>query len=138
MFMEEKRRITIIDSDPGIIEFLQDLFQSEGYTTQTANIREIKTGEVNFESFIREFDPNVVLYDVGFPFKQNWDYFKSLRENEIMKDRRTVITTTNKRALDELVGEDTHAMEIIGKPFDIENMINAVEGKPQIHGEKEY
>jgi DNA-binding NtrC family response regulator len=39
--------------------------------------------------------------------------------------RRWVLTTTNKGALDELVGS-TPALEIIGKPFDLDQMLETV------------
>ena len=42
-----------------------------------------------------------------------------------MKGRPFVITTTNKPALDKLVGE-TEALEIIGKPYDLAQVVDAV------------
>jgi DNA-binding NtrC family response regulator len=42
-----------------------------------------------------------------------------------VKDRPFIITTTNKPALDKLVGE-TEAIEIIGKPYDLQQVVDAV------------
>ena len=42
-----------------------------------------------------------------------------------MQGRRLVLTTTNKMALDAMVGP-TEALEIIGKPYDIEQIVAAV------------
>jgi hypothetical protein len=42
-----------------------------------------------------------------------------------VKARTFVITTTNKPALDQLVGEN-EAIEIIGKPYDLQQVVEAV------------
>ena len=44
---------------------------------------------------------------------------------EPMQRREFVLTTTNKPALEQLVG-DTEALEIIGKPYDLRRVIDAV------------
>ena len=45
-------------------------------------------------------------------------------KTDFMRSRRAVVTTTNKRALDTLLGETTDAIEIIGKPYDIEQVVS--------------
>jgi hypothetical protein len=42
-----------------------------------------------------------------------------------MTSRQFVLTTTNKPALEKLVGE-TDALEIIGKPYDLRQVVAAV------------
>jgi hypothetical protein len=37
-----------------------------------------------------------------------------------------VLTTTNKRQLDSLVGQETGAIEVVGKPYDLEAIVDAV------------
>jgi len=48
-----------------------------------------------------------------------------VRSAEPMQRREFVLTTTNKPALEQLVG-DTEALEIIGKPYDLRRVIDAV------------
>jgi hypothetical protein len=43
-----------------------------------------------------------------------------------MRDRTVVITTTNVRHLARLSGEETGAIEIVGKPNDIEAVVDAM------------
>jgi DNA-binding NtrC family response regulator len=67
----------------------------------------------------------VIVYDISPPYDANWTFLRLVRSAEAMKTRRFVITTTNKPALDNLVGE-TEAIEIIGKPYDLQQVVDAV------------
>ena len=49
-----------------------------------------------------------------------------LLDTESMRGRKLVITTTNKPRLEEIVGP-TDAFEIVGKPYDLERIVAAVE-----------
>jgi len=48
-----------------------------------------------------------------------------VRSAQPVQQCRFVLTTTNKPALDQLVGE-TEAIEIIGKPYDLDQVVAAV------------
>jgi hypothetical protein len=44
-----------------------------------------------------------------------------------MRSRGSVLTTTNKQRLDEVVGTDSRAIEIVGHPYDQEQIMTAIE-----------
>ena len=52
-------------------------------------------------------------------------FLKLVRSSQPVQTCRFVLTTTNKPALDKLVGA-TEAIEIIGKPYDLERVVEAV------------
>jgi hypothetical protein len=60
------------------------------------------------------------------PYKENWDFFKTLRDAKAMEGRRLVLTTTNKARLDETVGKDSDAFEVVGKPYDLDQIKGAI------------
>jgi hypothetical protein len=61
----------------------------------------------------------VVIFDLSPPYDQNWQFFKTMRDADTMKQRGVVLTTTNKNRLDEVLGEDSHALEVVGRPKDL-------------------
>jgi DNA-binding response OmpR family regulator len=44
-----------------------------------------------------------------------------------MVGRGLVLTTTNKERLDEIVGQDSEALEIVGKPYDLDQIKLAIQ-----------
>jgi DNA-binding NtrC family response regulator len=83
----------------------------------------LRYGSAPVIEFLRQLRPDVVVYTVALPFRESWAEFQRLRAAVPSIDY--VLTTTNKEALDEIVGP-TEAFEIIGKPFDIDQVVAAV------------
>jgi DNA-binding NarL/FixJ family response regulator len=67
----------------------------------------------------------VIVYDISPPYDTNWTFLKLVRSSQPAQACRFVLTTTNKPVLDKLVGA-TEAIEIIGKPYDLERVVDAV------------
>jgi DNA-binding response OmpR family regulator len=67
----------------------------------------------------------VIVYDVSPPYEENWTFLRLVRSSEAVSGKPFVITTTNRPALHALVG-DTEAIEIIGKPYDLQQVVDAV------------
>ena len=120
--------IAIINSSQDTVDMLREVLQQQGFTSiVTAHIDEIKSGKLDFVEFVGTHNPRVFVYDVSIPYVENWRALELLMKTDFMRSRRVVVTTTNKRALDSLLGEQTDAIEIIGKPYDIEQVVKAVE-----------
>lgn len=89
---------------------------------------DLKKGNIDFGQFLAAHEPRVVIFDISPPYKQNWAFFKTLRDNSAMKGRGMVLTTTNKNRLDEVAGSDSDAFEIVGKPYDLNQITAAIMG----------
>jgi len=70
----------------------------------------------------------VIVYDIAPPYEENWQFLQLVKDAQQAQGRQFVLTTTNKAVLERLVGQ-TDAIEIIGKPFDLDEIVTAVKKK---------
>ncbi len=118
--------VAVINSSEDTVEMLRCALQHSGFTSVvTGHIRDFKTGAGDFPKYLETHDPQVLVYDVSLPYDKNWTFLRLLLDSEHMRGRKVVVTTTNKKRLDEMVG-DTGALEIVGKPYDIDQVVKAV------------
>ena len=117
--------VAVINSSADTVEMLRVALQQAGFEAVTAHIDEIKHGVLDFSGFLAQHDPRAVIYDIPPPYDQNWRFFQLLSTTEAMCHRTVVLTTTHKGHLEEMVGP-TDAIEIVGKPYDVNKIIDAV------------
>src|SRR6266403_4577217 len=120
-----KPTIAVFNSSEDTFELLRTALEAEGFQTVVGHIPDVKKGELDLVEFINHHTPEVILYDISPPYDANWRFLRLVRSSEPLKRRQFVITTTNKPALESLVGEN-EALEIIGKPYDLQRVVDAV------------
>ena len=118
--------IGVANASEDIIELLRLAFERAGWTTATVHLPDVKAGRASFEEFLRAHDPAGLVIDIAPPYDDNWRFVKQLRSLPAMRGRSVVITTTNERHLARLAGEETGAIEIVGKPNDIQQIVDAM------------
>jgi CheY-like chemotaxis protein len=120
--------VAVINSNEDTVEMLRACLQQNGFTAvPTGHVTGIRNGRTDFLKFIEEHNPAVIVYDVSIPYEENWRFLHLLMSSEAMKGRKVVVTTTNKRVLEQLVGEKTDAHEIVGKPYDLQAIVDTVQ-----------
>jgi DNA-binding NtrC family response regulator len=117
--------VAVINSNADTVEMLRVFLQEHGLDSVTAHIEDIKRGVLDLRRFLREHEPRAVIYDIPPPYDHNWNFLDLLRHVDAMQGRALVVTTTHKANLERLVGP-TDAIEIIGKPYDLEEVVAAV------------
>jgi CheY-like chemotaxis protein len=119
--------VAVINSSDDTVEMLRTCLQQHGFTSVvTGHVTEIKSGQTDFLEFLTSHDPGVLVYDVSIPYEENWNFLNLLMTSEEMRGRRVIVTTTNKKVLESFVGK-TNAIEVHGKPYDLEEIVKSVE-----------
>ncbi|MCL6648519.1 MAG: hypothetical protein K6U89_09320 [Chloroflexi bacterium] len=117
--------IAVLNSSSEVIRILRETLEADGFRTVGYHVGSAQSGEETAEAFFARYRPRVAIYDISIPYDRNWQVFLDFATSEAANGCRFVLTTTNKRALEEIVGP-TGALEIIGKPFDLEEVVRAV------------
>jgi DNA-binding response OmpR family regulator len=116
--------IAVINGNEEIIEALRELLGDEGFLTVGAHLHAIKKGTLDFIAFIEEEDPQVIILDIPPPYEENVIFSRLLASTQALRNRPIVFATTNKPLVERLLGVEVY--EIVGKPFDLREIVKAV------------
>lgn len=116
----------MVNSNEDVVEIVAEALREDGHTVVTGHLHEWKRDPARIAAFFRAHRPEVVVYDIAVPYEQDWDFFRHVvRPHPDTRDVRFVLTTTNKRAVQELVG-DVDIIEVLAKPYNLEQIAKAV------------
>ena len=122
-----KPGVALINASDDTVEMVERMLSANGIHCLTGcHFADLKKGHVDFDQFLAKHEPQVVIFDISPPYAENWHFFKTLRGARTMEGRGLVLTTTNKDRLDEVVGADSTAIEIVGKPYDLKQITAAI------------
>jgi CheY-like chemotaxis protein len=116
----------VFNTSPDIVDLVRRALEPAGIVTITLLTYQVRDGEVDLEGFLGQHDPQVVIYDIAPPYDANWQLFRHIRSLSVMRDRKVVITSMNRRHVENLVGKDETIYEIVGKPYDLGLLVQAV------------
>jgi DNA-binding NarL/FixJ family response regulator len=117
--------VAILNSNDDIVELLRLAVEQAGLVVVSAHVDEAKRGDVGLRDFFEEHNPDVVVYDLVPPYDRSWRFLQHLRETS-MGPRRFVITSTNPQRAAELAQTSENIHEVLGKPYNIDSIVNAV------------
>jgi DNA-binding response OmpR family regulator len=123
--------VALFNASDDTIDMVQKLLTASGsdQTLIWCHFADLKKGIVDFGRYMDKHNPEVVIFDVSPPYDENWRFFKTMRDANTMKGRGMVLTTTNKARLDEVLGEDSHALEVVGRPKDLQQIDAAIKAE---------
>ena len=118
--------LAVFNASEDTVAFVTLFFEGQGFhvVSQSWPAFDSLRAEIA-DAFVAQHCVDIVIFDVSLPYRENWDHFVDF--SKMLDGRRVpvVLTTTNKQALTEMVGP-THALEIIGKPYDLDQLAVAV------------
>ena len=119
--------VAVVNTSPDTIDMLRFVFEHAGYTVVSAYTWAMRDAAVDPEAFLRQHAPDIVVYDVAPPYEENWRLFQHFRSMPVNQDRKFVITTTNIKQVRAVAGDGPVLHEIIGKPYDLDLVVKAVQ-----------
>jgi DNA-binding NtrC family response regulator len=117
--------VAIFNSSDDTVEILRLILEHAGHETVAGHVPDIKRGRTDLLAFVAEHQPDVIVYDIAPPLEENWRFLRLVQDLRAVESCGWVITTTNKEALEEMVGP-TGAFQLLGKPLDLEQIVSAV------------
>ena len=112
--------VALFNASDDTLDMIQKLLTESGHaqTLISCHFADLKKGVVDFSEFLGQHNPEVVVFDLSPPYDENWRFFVTVRDSKAMQGRGVVLTTTNKNRLDEVLGADSQALEVVGKAKD--------------------
>ncbi|MFN0122567.1 MAG: response regulator transcription factor [Blastocatellia bacterium] len=105
-----KRRILLVEDDPGLTMILTDVLGSEDYDVSTA-----ADGEQGLQRALRDrFD--MLILDIGLPKKNGFDLLRDLRAAG--NQTPALMLTARGQIIDRILGLKLGADDYLTKPFD--------------------
>ena len=119
-----RKIVAIFNTNPEVLDLVREALEEAGYATVIAHVDDLKRGRIDLVQFVEQHHPDAVVYDVAPPYDTNWTFLRLMRNSRVMQGRAFVVTTTNKRALEELIGPND-AVELLCKPYDLQQIVDA-------------
>ncbi|MDQ6675018.1 MAG: response regulator [Chloroflexota bacterium] len=116
--MPEKRPILIVDDDPAILATVSDALDMEGFRVETAT-----NGAEALEAVDR-IKPSVVLLDMRMPVLDGWGFMRVVRERRLNVTVVVMTAAADARRWAREVG----AQGVLAKPFELDELLGAVQG----------
>ena len=120
--------VLILNSSQDTIDVLKVALEQQGFVVAWAHVAAVKSGEADLLALVDQHSPDVIIYDIALPYEENWTFLRLLQTSDALKGIRWVLTTTHRKRLMELVGEVGDVHEIVGKPYDLKQIVDAVKG----------
>ncbi|MBN2120839.1 MAG: response regulator [Candidatus Omnitrophica bacterium] len=118
--MSEKTKITIIEDDQDLVEFIQNFLQRRDFLVTTAN-----DGRRGLE-VIREEKPDLVILDIMMPDMDGIEVLNELKKSKDTKNIPVVMLTAKDTQPDRIRALELGAYEYIAKPLDTHMLLRQI------------
>jgi len=118
--------VAVFNTSEDTTDLLRLVLERAGYVVVSAFTSRLRDGRTDLEALMRQYRPQVIVYDIALPYEQNWRLFQHIRDSPACQGVRFVLTTTNVAQVEKVAGPEHRIHEIVGKPYDLDQVITAV------------
>jgi DNA-binding NarL/FixJ family response regulator len=98
--------VALFNANDDTVEMVRRMIDASGLICLIGcHFADLKKGVIDFARYVAAHHPDVMIFDISPPYKENWDFFQTLQRCGQMEGRGLVLTTTNKARLDEAAGK---------------------------------
>ena len=118
-----RKHIFVVNGEPDFLDAMRQLLQSESYNVTTTNFVP--------ETFhqIVALKPDVAIIDLVVSERAGWKLLERIHDDVLTNGIPVVVVSTDQRLLDEVRARTAQygGQRFISKPFDIEDVLGAIE-----------
>src|SRR3954466_13388912 len=118
--------VAVFNTSEDTTDLLRGIFEQAVFIVVTACTHALRDGKTDFEGFMRQHKPKVIVYDIALPYDRNWRLFEHFRDSPACNGTHFVLTTTNVAQVEKVAGTGHRIYEIVGKPYDLDILVRAV------------
>jgi DNA-binding NtrC family response regulator len=118
--------VAVFNTSEDTTDLLRIVLEQAGFVVVTGFTNLIRDGQLDLESYMRQHRPRVVVYDIALPYDQNWRLFQHVRSSPPSEGVEFVVTSTNAAHVTAIAGPQQSVLEIVGKPYDLDELVRAV------------
>jgi DNA-binding NtrC family response regulator len=119
--------VVIFNSSDELLDALSRVLEDEGLSVATAHVAHFRENLDELGPFLERHRPRAIIYDVAPMYDESWAWFRTVFcAHPAVAGMPIVVTTTNLRALQSF-GIEAHAFELVGKPYDLNRILEAIE-----------
>jgi CheY-like chemotaxis protein len=113
-----------MDSSADTLDLLRHYLEFNGFDVETCNLGRLRREGIDVADTVARVQPDVIVFDIALPYEENWEVCSALQHDPRI-NAPFVVTTTNRAAVERLTGA-RGVIEILGKPYDLEHIAQAV------------
>ena len=118
--MSDKRRILIVDDEPGIVKMVSKRLEIEGYEVSSA-----KDGEEALEMLAGQ-NPELVILDLMLPKMNGYEVCEKIKSDEHHADVPVILFTAMAQQQDKKHGFECGAEAYVCKPFTTQELLDKI------------
>src|SRR6476660_5828099 len=87
----------IFNTSPDLVDVVRRAFEPAGIVVVSVLTYQIREAAIDLENFLKQHNPDVIVYDIAPPYDANWQLFRHIRSLDSIKDRKVVLTSMSAR-----------------------------------------
>jgi DNA-binding response OmpR family regulator len=118
--------VAVFNTSEDTTDMLRVVLEDAGFVVITAFTNALRDGKTDLENLMRQHQPKVIVYDIALPYEASWRLFQHVRESPACEGVRFVLTSTNAAQVHNVAGAAEPILEIVGKPYDLDELVRIV------------